>query len=117
MIPYNTMPSYVVTGANRGLRLEFVTQLASQPSNTIIATSRTLSPGKIGAFEALKNKSQNFHILESDTSSVESITSFAFRVMTLLGPEGKLTASPTMLESTLSPNKQVLLSPPRPYTN
>lgn len=84
------MPTFVVTGANRGLGLEFVTQLASQESNTIIATSRTLSPEKSGALETLKGKSPNFHILECDTGSVDSITSFASQVTTLLGPDGQI---------------------------
>lgn len=84
------MPTYVVTGANRGLGLEFVTQLASQASNIIIATSRTLSPEKIHALQTIKHKSQDFHIVECDTGSVESMTSFASTVTMLLGQEGQI---------------------------
>jgi len=41
------MPTYVITGANRGLGLEFIAQLSQQQSNNIIAASRSLPPDKV----------------------------------------------------------------------
>lgn len=84
------MPTYVITGANRGLGLEFIAQLSPQPSNNIIAASRSLSPDKVKNLEALKSKNKNIYILECDASSMKSITSFAAQIISLLGPSGKI---------------------------
>lgn len=79
------MPVWVITGANRGLGLEFVTQLSSNDSsNTIIATTRSLSRD-LGAIESLKTSSNDIHILECDTASQDSITSFGKEISSLLG--------------------------------
>ncbi|KAE8440917.1 hypothetical protein EG329_006314 [Mollisiaceae sp. DMI_Dod_QoI] len=97
------MPIWIITGANRGLGLEFATQLSSSPSNTIIACTRTLSRS-LSALSSLKSKSnpnpnsengnenenENFHILECDTSSESSITTFASTLSALLGPSTKI---------------------------
>jgi len=80
---------YIITGANRGLGLTFVTHLASDPANTIIAATRSLSRD-LTALEALKAKSRSVHILECDTSSLKSIEAFAKQVESLLGPNGKV---------------------------
>jgi NAD(P)-dependent dehydrogenase (short-subunit alcohol dehydrogenase family) len=84
------MPTYVITGANRGLGLEFVTQLSQQASNNIIAATRSISPDKTQDLESLRSKNKNIHILECDTSSLKSITSFAAQVTSLLGPSAKI---------------------------
>jgi NAD(P)-dependent dehydrogenase (short-subunit alcohol dehydrogenase family) len=84
------MPTYVITGANRGLGLEFVTQLSQEPSNKIIAASRSPSPEKVKDLESLKSKNKNIYILECDTSSLKSIASFASEVTSLLGHQGKI---------------------------
>jgi len=77
------MPLWVITGANRGLGLEFVTQLSKNASNTIIASSRSISPESLKGLEALGVKF-NLHILDCDTSSQVSIESFAKSVAVLL---------------------------------
>jgi len=41
--PSFKMPVFVITGANRGLGLEFVRQLSADSSNTILAATRSLS--------------------------------------------------------------------------
>lgn len=69
------MPVYAITGANRGLGAEFVRQLASNSSNTILALTRSLSSDLSELNELNKNK--NIHILECDTGSLSSIKSFA----------------------------------------
>ncbi|KAF4627676.1 hypothetical protein G7Y89_g10478 [Cudoniella acicularis] len=77
------MPLWVITGANRGLGLEFVTQLSTNPSNTIIATTRTLT-SDLTSLRALESKNSKVHILECDTGSESSIYSFAKQVTELL---------------------------------
>jgi NAD(P)-dependent dehydrogenase (short-subunit alcohol dehydrogenase family) len=84
------MPTYVITGANRGLGLEFVAQLSQEASNKIIATSRSPSPEKVKDLGSLRSKNKNIYILECDTSSLKSIASFASEVTSLLGPQGKI---------------------------
>lgn len=77
------MPVYCVTGANRGLGLEFVRQLAENTANTVLATSRSTSPGDISDLKAVS--SSNTHILQCDIGDVDSIKSF-------VGEAGKVLA-------------------------
>ena len=83
---------YVLTGANRGLGLEFVRQLSSaNPSNTIIAAVRSLR-GSLADLKALASQSpgNSIHILECDTSSLPSIVAFGRQVTKLLGQDTHL---------------------------
>lgn len=80
------MPTYVITGANRGLGFEFVRQLANDGSNTIIAGTRSLD-SDLSALKSI-NKHNNIHVLECDTSSTSSITSFASSAGKTLGDSG-----------------------------
>jgi NAD(P)-dependent dehydrogenase (short-subunit alcohol dehydrogenase family) len=48
------MPIFVITGANRGLGLEFIRQLSADSSNTILAATRALSRD-LGSLESLKS--------------------------------------------------------------
>ncbi|KAK0645381.1 hypothetical protein B0T16DRAFT_411097 [Cercophora newfieldiana] len=82
------MPVYCITGTNRGLGLEFVRQLAASPSNTILAAVRSLSSSDLGDLRAVA--SPTTHILECDTSSLESIHSFAKAAAHVLTPAGNL---------------------------
>jgi NAD(P)-dependent dehydrogenase (short-subunit alcohol dehydrogenase family) len=85
------MPTYVITGANRGLGLEFVAQLSQNPSNKIIAGTRSVSPDKLKYLLSLTSKNENYiQILQCDTSSLNSIKSFADQVTSLLGPSSKI---------------------------
>ncbi|OBT91179.1 hypothetical protein VE02_00308 [Pseudogymnoascus sp. 03VT05] len=85
------MPTWLITGANRGLGLEFVTQLSHSASNTILATSRSLSPSTLTDLKALDTNAATLHILECDTSSPPSITSLGEAISTLLsGTSGKI---------------------------
>lgn len=77
------MPVYVVTGANRGLGLEFVRQLSSSASNLIIAAVRTLQ-NDLTDLQALNQAHSNVHILECDTGKPSSIERFGAAVQTLL---------------------------------
>lgn len=67
------MPVYCITGANRGLGLEFVRQIGQDSSNTIIATIRSSST-EINDLKAVTSK--NTHILVCNTSDSSSIASF-----------------------------------------
>ncbi|KAH8912342.1 NAD(P)-binding protein [Coniochaeta sp. PMI_546] len=68
------MPVYCITGANRGLGLEFVRQLAANSENTILATSRSTSADDVSDLKAVS--SPNTHILQCDVADVDSINSF-----------------------------------------
>jgi NAD(P)-dependent dehydrogenase (short-subunit alcohol dehydrogenase family) len=84
------MPVFVITGANRGLGLEFVRQLSSDSSNTILAATRSLSRD-LGTLESFKSNGATIHILECDTGSQDSITTFSKQVSsTLGGPDKKI---------------------------
>jgi NAD(P)-dependent dehydrogenase (short-subunit alcohol dehydrogenase family) len=82
------MPTYFLTGANRGIGLEFVRQLAPLPSTTIIAGVRSKSPSTdLSALSSL-NSQQNIHVIECDVSSLDSLSSLEFRVAEILSKTG-----------------------------
>lgn len=79
------MPTYFLTGANRGLGLEFVRQLSSNPSNTLIAGVRSLQADLTDLNTILSStKNSNVHIIECDVSSMDSLSSFDSRVADFL---------------------------------
>jgi NAD(P)-dependent dehydrogenase (short-subunit alcohol dehydrogenase family) len=80
------MPTYFLTGANRGIGLEFVRQLSSTPSHTIIAGVRSLS-ADLSDLKAL-NSNSNIHIIECDVSSLDSLSGIEFRVAEILSKTG-----------------------------
>jgi len=82
------MPTYIITGANRGLGLEFVRQLS--PSNTIIAGVRSLSADLSNLKALQKPHTENIHILECDTSSTLSIAEFVKKVPSILKEGAKI---------------------------
>lgn len=67
------MPVYAITGANRGLGLEFVRQLAQSSDNIILACTRSLS-SDLGDLKAVASSSTQ--ILECNTGDLSSIKSF-----------------------------------------
>lgn len=81
------MPTYFITGANRGLGLEFVRQLAEK-DNTILACTR--SPSSSEDLSAHASKSKNIHILECDVSSLSSIESLHSKVSEAIGSSGQI---------------------------
>ena len=83
------MPVYCISGANRGLGLEFVRQLSQSPENTILALTRSLS-SDLSNLKSLSTSSSGakIHILECDTSSLPSIHTFAKTASTVLAPNG-----------------------------
>jgi NAD(P)-dependent dehydrogenase (short-subunit alcohol dehydrogenase family) len=79
------MPIYCITGANRGLGLEFVRQLSASGENTILALTRSLT-SDLGDLKTAS--SPKTHILECDTSKPDSIQSFVDEAKKLLSPSG-----------------------------
>jgi len=75
------MPVYCITGTNRGLGLEFVRQLAQDPANTILATTRPSAD----TTDLRAVASDNTHVLPCDTADVESIRAFAKEAVRVLG--------------------------------
>jgi NAD(P)-dependent dehydrogenase (short-subunit alcohol dehydrogenase family) len=79
------MPTYVLTGANRGLGLEFVRQLSQSSENVIVACVRSSSTD-LGDLHSITSQSKaKIHIAECDTSSLPSIHAFAKSLPQLLG--------------------------------
>jgi NAD(P)-dependent dehydrogenase (short-subunit alcohol dehydrogenase family) len=81
------MPTYFLTGANRGIGLEFVRQLSSIPTNTIIAAVRSRK-SDLTHLKPLFKSQKNIHVIECDVSSPESISSLEFRVAEILSRTG-----------------------------
>lgn len=78
------MPTYVITGSNRGLGLEWVRQLSSVQDNIIVAAVRSLSSQN--NVSALKESSKaTIHVLECDTGSVTSMAAFPKALASALG--------------------------------
>jgi NAD(P)-dependent dehydrogenase (short-subunit alcohol dehydrogenase family) len=67
------MPTYCVTGANRGLGLEFIRQIAQDASNTVIATHR--ANADVNDLKSVASGST--HLLVCDTVDPKSISGFA----------------------------------------
>lgn len=78
------MPTYVLTGANRGLGLEFVRQLSASKENTILAGVRDPKSDLSDLNSIIKDKS-NIHVLKCDTSSLSSIATFGSECTKALG--------------------------------
>ncbi len=75
------MPTYCITGANRGLGLEFIRQLAQESDNTIIATHR--ANADLGDLKSVS--SSKTHVLVCDTADAKSISSFTDEAAKVLG--------------------------------
>ncbi|KAF1946871.1 NAD(P)-binding protein [Clathrospora elynae] len=80
------MQTYFLTGCNRGIGLEFVRQLASKPSNTIIAGIRS-KRNDYSELSAL-NSNSNIHIIECDVGSLDSLSGLEFRIAEILSKTG-----------------------------
>lgn len=81
------MPSYVVTGASKGLGRELVRQLAAQsPSNTVLAIVR--SNDASSPLSVLAKAHPNIHIITGNVTDPQSILAAAQEASTIL--DGKL---------------------------
>ena len=77
------MPTYILTGANRGLGLQFVKQLSAESGNTIIAAVRSLN-GELDELRSLASD-KDIHILECDTGNLASIEAFGKKLTETIG--------------------------------
>ena len=79
------MSSYVITGASKGIGREFVRQLASDTTNTVLAIVRDPESTDISK---LASNHANVHIIKGDVTDPESILEAASAVAAVTG--GKL---------------------------
>ncbi|KAI0653101.1 NAD(P)-binding protein [Cubamyces menziesii] len=77
------MPSYVVTGASRGIGREFVAQLSKDPSNIVFGMIR--SPQSATQLLELQKTRPNVHILHADITDVPSLKAAAAEVAKVTG--------------------------------
>jgi len=84
------MTIWVLTGSNRGLGYEFVRQLSSSADTTIIAGVRSLSKDHSELKSLQSSASGKIHILECDTGSAPSISSFASNITSTIGSGTKV---------------------------
>jgi len=78
------MPSYVVTGASRGIGLEFVRQLGADPANKVFALVRN----KAAADHLAALEGKNVHIFQADVTDHKALKAAAVNVSQETG--GKL---------------------------
>ncbi|KAL7931834.1 hypothetical protein V8C35DRAFT_282173 [Trichoderma chlorosporum] len=70
--PIAKMPSYVITGASRGLGFEFMRQLSSDPSNVVIGLVRDKATTDQTVAKELAGRS-NIHIFQADITDYEAV--------------------------------------------
>jgi NAD(P)-dependent dehydrogenase (short-subunit alcohol dehydrogenase family) len=115
------MPLYIVTGANRGIGLEFVRQLVTTPNAAVIATIRSSSTddSDLRQFHASLTNGSSLHVLHCDTSSPESIASFASSAIPLVKSSGgkvDLLINNAGINATSSDNALTFLDDPSSLT-
>ncbi|KAL4249679.1 NAD(P)-binding domain superfamily protein [Abortiporus biennis] len=80
------MPSYVVTGSNRGIGLAFIRQLSEDPKNIVFALAR--DPDNSQELQELHKSRKNVHLLQGDITDVKALKAAATKVGSVTG--GKL---------------------------
>ncbi|KAI0505860.1 hypothetical protein F5B22DRAFT_489952 [Xylaria bambusicola] len=78
------MPSYVITGASKGLGFEFVRQLSENPDNLVVGIARDKAATVKKVSEELAGRS-NIHILQGDITDYDSIKKAVEDTATLTG--------------------------------
>ncbi|KAF1947787.1 NAD(P)-binding protein [Clathrospora elynae] len=66
------MPSYLITGASRGIGLAFLENLSSTPGNTVIGLVRNVADTEVKIAEW---KRTNIHLIQGDLTNYESLKS------------------------------------------
>ncbi|KAH9905834.1 NAD(P)-binding protein [Xylariomycetidae sp. FL2044] len=66
------MPSYVVTGANRGIGFGFLEVLSADPSNTVIGMARDKKAAEVKVANELPGRT-NIHFVQGDLSDYKSL--------------------------------------------
>ncbi|CAH0022506.1 unnamed protein product [Clonostachys rhizophaga] len=80
------MPSYLITGASRGLGFEFLRQLSNNSKNTVIGLVRDKKTADDKVAKELNRP--NVHIVEADINNYDTLKASADEVSRILG--GKL---------------------------
>ncbi|RAK95683.1 NAD(P)-binding protein [Aspergillus ibericus CBS 121593] len=78
------MPSYVITGASRGLGWEFLLQVSSDPNNTVIGLVRNKLETDKKVSEELPERS-NIHILQADITDYAALQNAAAETARIIG--------------------------------
>ncbi|OJI99084.1 hypothetical protein ASPVEDRAFT_187035 [Aspergillus versicolor CBS 583.65] len=78
------MPSYVVSGASRGIGWGFLRQLSSSPSNTVIGLVRSKPATDKRVAEELDGRS-NVHILQADITDYTALKEAAAATVQITG--------------------------------
>lgn len=82
------MPSYVITGASRGMGYAFVTHLASIQGNTVIGLARNKSAtdARLAADKTLDDTAKkDIHILQADVTDLPSLETAATETAKITG--------------------------------
>ncbi|RPD58256.1 short-chain dehydrogenases/reductase [Lentinus tigrinus ALCF2SS1-7] len=77
------MPSYVITGASRGIGLEFVRQLSQDQNNIVFGLCR--NPQRATKLLDLQKGSSNIHVIKADLDDVRSLEAAATEVAKVTG--------------------------------
>ncbi|KAK2603627.1 hypothetical protein QQS21_004208 [Conoideocrella luteorostrata] len=78
------MPSYLVTGASRGLGFEFMRQLSQDPNNTVIGLVRDQATTEKAVAVELSGAS-NIHILRADITNYDAVKAAVADVAKITG--------------------------------
>ncbi|KAF7724704.1 hypothetical protein EC973_000812 [Apophysomyces ossiformis] len=107
------MVVYLITGASRGLGLEFVKQLSAR-GDTVIAAAR--NPDRADALQSLAKENSNVHLMALDTVNKESIQA-AVKEVDRIAPNGlDVLINNAGIAGNL-PNATVLETTAEEYTN
>ncbi|KAI0653102.1 NAD(P)-binding protein [Cubamyces menziesii] len=77
------MPSYVITGASRGIGREFVNQLSKDPQNVVFGIVRSTQSST--TLLELQKSRPNVHVLQADITDVPSLKAAAAEVAKVTG--------------------------------
>lgn len=103
------MPSYVVSGAARGLGYEFVQQISREPSSTVFALVRNVE--KATALNELSSSRKNIHVIHCDVTLPADIEAAAAAVGTATG--GSLDV---LIHNAYATDSETLAIPPSAFT-
>lgn len=103
------MPSYVVSGAARGIGFEFVQQLSREPSNPVFALVRNVETAT--ALNDLSSSRKNLHVIHCDVTQPADIEAAAAAVGSATG--GSLDV---LIHNAYAIDLETIASPPTAFT-
>ena len=103
------MPSYVVSGAARGVGFEFVQQLSREPSNAVFALVRNVETAT--ALNDLSSSRKNLHVIHCDVTQPADIEAAAAAVGSATG--GSLDV---LIHNAYAIDLETIASPPSAFT-